>query len=398
MQELQQFSKTVAQSKMVPKKYRGRPQDVVVAVMHGMELGLPPLQALQSVAVINGRPSIYGDAALAVVRRSGLLADIKETVEGSGKNAVAYCTVKRADTGEVIEQRFSWEEAVGAGLTQKGGPWQDYPRRMLQMRARSWCLRDAFPEVLKGMMLAEEAEAIPQSNGETLDPKGEMERPDGHTPQIVEWESPHGRVYEVSPGKHGSLKQLSEALREKTGDELAAGIEETRSAWDWEGEADTALDSLLAYHAQRLADEEGERPESGKRQFSSHEQAIKVMCPRALEWGQREDPPPNERQISSEKKSFGDTTQLGRLFRIADQEGWKDSWLDRLVKDELGFESKTHIPYGDPYDEICAALRNDEVRFWMSRDPDTRDMEFEESADEGDANHPEFEDDSDLPF
>jgi hypothetical protein len=258
-------------------------------------------------------------------------------------------------------------------------------------------------------MLAEEAEAIPQSNGETLDPKGEMERPDGHTPEIVEWKSPHGQVYEVKPGKHGSLKQLSEALREKTGDDLADSIEEVRSAWDWDGEADTALDSLLAYHAQRLADKEGKHPESGKRQFSSHKQAIKVMCPRALEWGQREDPPPPERRISAEKESEDDTTQLGRLFRIADQNGWKDSWLNRLVKTELGFESKKHIPYGDPYDEICAALRNDEVRFWMSRDPDTNDMfagkgleqdakNYEEAEADGDANHPEFEDDSDLPF
>lgn len=189
MGELQQFSKTVAQSKMVPKKYRGRPQDIVVAVMHGMELGLPPLQALQSVAVINGRPSIYGDAALAVVRQSGLLADIEETTQGGGDGMTAYCRVKRADTGEEIEQRFSWAEAEQAGLTSKGGPWQDYPRRMLQMRARSWCLRDAFPEVLKGMMLAEEAEAIPASNGESLDPRGEMSRPkpDAWYQEAIDW-------------------------------------------------------------------------------------------------------------------------------------------------------------------------------------------------------------------
>jgi hypothetical protein len=398
MAELQQFAKTVSSSRMVPKKYQGNPQDAVVAILHGMEIGLPPLQALQSVAVINGRPSIYGDAALALVKQSGLCRYVKEWTDGEGEGWTAFCKTKRKGEPEPTLQSFSWSEAKQAGLTGGKGPWRDYPRRMMQMRARSWCLRDAYPDVLSGLMLAEEAEAIPQSNGETLDPKGEMERPSGYTPQIVEWESPHGRVYEVPPGKHGSLKQLSEALREKTGDELADSLEETRSAWDWEDEPAEALEELLAYHAQRLRDKVEERFESGKRQFSSHEQAIEVMCPRALEWGQREDPPPPLRRISSEKDSEDDTTQLGRLFRIADQEGWKDSWLDRLVKGELGFESKKHIPCGDPYDEICAALRNQEMLFWMSRDPDTLDMEFEESADDGDANHPEFEDDSDLPF
>jgi len=81
MGELQQFAETVSQSRMVPKKYRGSPQDIVVAVMHGMELGLPPLQALQSVAIINGRPSIYGDAALALVKQSGLCEYVNEWTE-----------------------------------------------------------------------------------------------------------------------------------------------------------------------------------------------------------------------------------------------------------------------------------------------------------------------------
>lgn len=176
MQELEQFAKTVSQSRMVPKKYRGNPQDITVAVMHGMELGLPPLQALQSVAVINGRPSIYGDAALALVRKSGLCEYVKEWQAQEDGEPVAYCKALRKGDPEPTQQRFSWSEAQEAGLTGGKGPWNDYPRRMLQMRARSWCLRDAFPDVLSGLMLAEEAEAIPESNGPSLDPQGEIDR------------------------------------------------------------------------------------------------------------------------------------------------------------------------------------------------------------------------------
>ena len=265
MQELQQFAKTVSQSAMVPKKYRGRPQDVVVAVMHGMELGLPPLQALQSVAVINGRPSIYGDAALAVVRRSGLLADIDEWTEGGGEDMIAFCKVRRADTGEEIQQTFSWEEAEQAGLAGKGGPWQDYPRRMMQMRARSWCLRDAFPEVLKGMMLAEEAEAIPKSNGETIDPRDEMNGSEDAAGESVsdlhEWKSPTGDTFMLTGGKVGSLSSLAKALEEETSADLGAKIGATRDGWEWSGDAGQALEQLLTYHEQRLADEVQESAE-----------------------------------------------------------------------------------------------------------------------------------------
>jgi len=391
MQELQRFAETVSQSKMVPKKYRGQPQDVVVAVMHGMELGLPPLQALQSVAVINGRPSIYGDAALAVVRRSGLLADIEEWTEGAGSDMTAYCRVIRADSGEEIQQSFSWSEAEQAGLAQKGGPWQDYPRRMMQMRARSWCLRDAFPEVLKGMMLAEEAEAIPQSNGQTIDPKGEMERPDGHTPEIVEWQSPHGQVYEIPPGKKASLQNASEALEKEDGADLGAKIEQIRGAWDWDGEADTALDSLLAYHELHLANQQDQKAEEAAAEtgeptpYDGPQDALEANFDTAWAEGNEGLEPISE-------------AQLERMYAIADDNDWDEAALNRLVKDELGYDSKKDVPYGDPYEEICAALEDERLRYHISRDPDTPDM-FEESADEEEANHPEFEDaNGDLPF
>jgi len=256
MRELQQFAETVSQSRMVPKKYRGSPQDIVVAVMHGMELGLPPLQALQSVAIINGRPSIYGDAALALVKQSGLCEYVKEWTDGQGDDWTAFCETKRRGEPEATRQSFSWAEAKDAGLTKGKGPWKDYPRRMMQMRARSWCLRDAYPDVLSGLMLAEEAEAIPESNGETVDPKEEMHGGETDAQQLHAWEGPTGSTYMLTPGKVGSLDALAEALEEQTGDELAANIEKTRAHWDWKGEADTALDALLCYHAQRLADEE----------------------------------------------------------------------------------------------------------------------------------------------
>jgi hypothetical protein len=160
MAEAMQFSKMLADSNMVPAAFRGKPADVLVAVIWGSEIGLGPLQAVQNIAVINGRPSIWGDAALALVRGHPACAGIREGVEGEGDAQVGYCEVTRR--GEHPQRRtFSVADAKKAGLWGKAGPWQQYPQRMLQMRARGFAIRDVFPDALRGVITAEEAQDMP---------------------------------------------------------------------------------------------------------------------------------------------------------------------------------------------------------------------------------------------
>ena len=156
-----QFSDMLASSSMVPKAYQGKPQDILVCVQWGMEMGLAPMQALQNIAVINGKPSVYGDAAMALVQASSVCEDVEEFFEGEGTtNPVAVCVAKRKGR-KPVTARFSVEDAKRAGLWGKQGPWSAYPKRMMQMRARGFALRDAFPDVLKGLITAEEAQDYP---------------------------------------------------------------------------------------------------------------------------------------------------------------------------------------------------------------------------------------------
>ena len=159
--EAMEFSKMLADSTMVPRAYQGKPQDIMVCVQWGYEIGLAPMQALQNIAVINGKPSVYGDAAMALVQASAVCEDVQEYFEGEGTpNPIAVCVAKRKGRKEVIA-KFSVEDAKRAGLWGKQGPWQAYPKRMMQMRARGFALRDAFPDVLKGLITAEEAQDYP---------------------------------------------------------------------------------------------------------------------------------------------------------------------------------------------------------------------------------------------
>ena len=162
--ELMQFATMAAKSSMVPTAFRGKPEDIMLAVQMGSELGLSPMQAIQNVAVINGRPSVWGDAMPGLCRASPLCEDIVERMEGDGDAMAAVCTAKRRGSKDVIA-RFSVADAKKAGLWGKQGPWTQYPARMLQMRARSFALRDAFPDVLKGLIAAEEAQDMPEGNG-----------------------------------------------------------------------------------------------------------------------------------------------------------------------------------------------------------------------------------------
>ncbi|RZG63629.1 transcriptional regulator [Acinetobacter bouvetii] len=153
LQEAMQIADLLAGSDIVPKDYQRKPGNILVAMQWGAEIGLQPLQAMQNIAVINGRPSIWGDAMLALVRSSGLLDFIREELSEDGMKAT--CTVKRKNEEPAVSV-FTMEDAKKAGLSGKAGPWTQYPKRMLKLRARSYALRDVFPDVLKGMAIAEE--------------------------------------------------------------------------------------------------------------------------------------------------------------------------------------------------------------------------------------------------
>ena len=155
------FAKMVAASEFAPKDFRGKAESCLLAIQHGSEVGLSPMQSLQSIAVINGRPTIWGDAALALVQSSPACEYIKEYIEGDGDQAVAVCEVKRRGYPAATVSTFSMFDAKRAGLAGKSGPWTQYPLRMLALRARGFALRNAFADALRGLVTAEEAQDYP---------------------------------------------------------------------------------------------------------------------------------------------------------------------------------------------------------------------------------------------
>jgi hypothetical protein len=157
--EAMQLATMLSQSSLVPKDYSNKPEDTLVAMMLGSELGMNPIQSLRNISVINGRPSIWGDAIPALIQNHPSYGGMEESFDDG--TMTATCTVWRKG-GPRHTQTFSQADAERAGLWTKGGPWKQYPKRMLQMRARGFAVRDQFADALAGLITREEAMDLPE--------------------------------------------------------------------------------------------------------------------------------------------------------------------------------------------------------------------------------------------
>lgn len=205
-----------------------RPEQVMCAIMHGQALGLNPMQAAQGIAVINGRPTAWGDTLVAVVRASGQLEYMTEKVE----NGVATCTVKRKGEPEPVVSTFSTEDAKKAGLWGKQGPWTNYPQRMLKLRARGFALRDTFADILRGVYMREEViddpgEGTTQVRDAVARVKGEP-RPlmDSNGVVVEQPQLPPPPANDEAPIPEGTDDAPADDLFDA--DEIAASMEQTR--------------------------------------------------------------------------------------------------------------------------------------------------------------------------
>ena len=141
------IAEALSRSTFIPKSYQGNPSNILVAMQMGSEIGLGPLQSLQSICVINNQPSLFGDALMALVQGSALCEWFCEGFDEESQ--CGWARTKRRGRQET-EQKFTMDMARRAGLTEKSGPWKQYPERMCKLKARNWLCRDVYPDVLRG--------------------------------------------------------------------------------------------------------------------------------------------------------------------------------------------------------------------------------------------------------
>jgi hypothetical protein len=187
LDQAMELAKLIADSDLAPKDYKGKPGNVLIAVQMGQEVGLPPMSAIQNIAVINGKPGLYGDVGKAILLAAGFIIE-EDDVEIIKKTGMGRCRITRPGHPPV-ERTFSRESAKTAGLAGKQGPWSQYPERQMAWRAFWFAARDAAADVLKGLTGAEELRDVemkditPMSAAAAILPPYDQEKFDANFPK-----------------------------------------------------------------------------------------------------------------------------------------------------------------------------------------------------------------------
>lgn len=133
-------------------------------VRYGLGLNLHPEQALRDIFVIGGRPAMYSEGMVSLIKARGHKHRV--VIREADRCVVE---VKHRDETEWEAFEFTLEDAIRAGYVPGQGPnkgkdWggnQKYltdPKTMLQARASSIACKTKFPDELRGTVTKEEIE------------------------------------------------------------------------------------------------------------------------------------------------------------------------------------------------------------------------------------------------
>lgn len=177
----------ISNTSFVPAAYRGKPGELLAAILTGAELGLGPMTAIGKVHNIEGRASLSSEVMRALVLSRGHHIVIAE----SGPAKVTVVGWRANDERPVDgENRFTWtmDMAKRAGLDSRQN-WRKYPQAMLLARATAELCRAVFPDCMAGITYSDEELAdgiVDDVYGEPLaaDPDAPAEKPKATTRKL----------------------------------------------------------------------------------------------------------------------------------------------------------------------------------------------------------------------
>lgn len=148
---LKEQAKALIKSGFFPRAVN-TPEKVIAVMLAGRELGLPPMQSIRAISIVDGKPSLSAETmlALAYQRVPGLAVKVETSENG------ATVTGNRPGSPSVTVS-FTKADAEAAGLLAKDN-WRKYRSAMFRARAISaWC-RVVTPDAILGCYTPEELE------------------------------------------------------------------------------------------------------------------------------------------------------------------------------------------------------------------------------------------------
>lgn len=146
----------LAPSGLIAAALRGKPADIAIILLTGRELDLPPMLALRTISVVDGKPCIESVLIAALIHRFPMTAEFR-CIESTDK--LATYRGRRKDEVEPTEITYTIEDAKIAGLAGKQN-WQKNPKAMLRARACAATGRVVFPDAIANLYSREELEDV----------------------------------------------------------------------------------------------------------------------------------------------------------------------------------------------------------------------------------------------
>lgn len=154
---LMEMADMLVKSQFLPKAINTGPKALAI-ILAGRELGMPPMLALRSIHIIEGKPVLAADSLLGAFKRAGGRAKFGELSE---KRAELWL---KHPNGDEHTETFTWEMATKAQLINKDN-WKKFPQAMLRSRVITAGLKSLGWEPAAGVYDPEELESLSEATG-----------------------------------------------------------------------------------------------------------------------------------------------------------------------------------------------------------------------------------------
>lgn len=157
-------AKMLSASDLLPVMYKGKPENVIIALDAAVRLNMSPMLVAQNLYVVQGKPAWSGSFCAAAINGSGRFTPLEYIFVGEEGTPTMGCVARatRLSTGAVCESAaITMKMAQDEGwLNKNGSKWKTMPRQMMMYRAASFFARAHCPEVLLGFQTVEEVQDV----------------------------------------------------------------------------------------------------------------------------------------------------------------------------------------------------------------------------------------------
>jgi len=178
---MMRYAERLAASSLLPACYQKQPANLLLVLGMAQELGIPPMQAINGINVIQGKPTVSPQLMLALIRQKMPMAFIEVTNE-PGKVTVIMARDK-SDMSQKTISIWDMSKATAMGLAGKDN-WKKQAQNMLKWRAVAEAARECFPDVIMGLYTTEELapDSIANDEGDIVEIKREIAKIDQNRP------------------------------------------------------------------------------------------------------------------------------------------------------------------------------------------------------------------------